>query len=85
MSQNNQFIAVNQAQPPFFVGLDLGGTNIKVGVVDDLGRPLSWLTIPTETEKGAEDASRRMGKAVLEVIHKAKLEPAAVAHENHPR
>jgi glucokinase len=79
MSQNNHFISVSQAQPPFFVGIDLGGTNIKVGVVDDLGRPLSWLTVPTETEKGAEDASHRMGKAVLDAIQQAGLQPAAVA------
>ena len=77
--RTNNFISLNQAQPPFFVGIDLGGTNIKVGVVDDLGRPLSWLTDPTESEKGPEDAARRMGKAVLEAIRKAGLEPAAVA------
>jgi len=76
MSQNN-FIPREQAQAPFFVGVDLGGTNIKVGVVDDLGRPLSWLTIPTQSERGPEDAARRMGSAVLEAIGKAGLEPSS--------
>ena len=51
MSQS-KFISIDQARPPFFVGVDLGGTSIKVGVVDDLGRPLSWLSIATEAEKG---------------------------------
>ena len=62
MSENSRFISSEEAQGPFFVGVDLGGTNIKVGVVDDLGRPLSYLTIPTDDgAKGfpfARDADR---------------------------
>jgi glucokinase len=79
MSQNRQFIAVDQARAPFFVGIDLGGTDIKVGLVDDEGRSLSWLSVPTEPQKGPEDASQRMGKAVRDAIAKAGVEPSAVA------
>ncbi len=74
MPAKSQFISLREAQSPFFVGIDLGGTNIKVGVVDDWGRPLSWLSLPTEAEKGPEDAARRMGEAVLKAIKKAKLQ-----------
>ncbi|MGD0898362.1 MAG: ROK family protein [Thermoguttaceae bacterium] len=79
MSQTRHFITAAEAAPPFFAGIDLGGTNIKVGVVDNLGRPLSWLTLPTEIDRGAEDAARRMGAAVQEAVGRAGLEPAAVA------
>ena len=79
MSQTRQFISLDQAQAPFFVGLDLGGTNIKVGVVDDGGRPLSWLSIPTDPDKGPEDAAARMGQAVKQAVDQAGLEPSAVA------
>ena len=51
MAETRHFISAEEAEAPFFVGIDLGGTNIKVGVVDDLGRPLSWLSIPTEVER----------------------------------
>jgi glucokinase len=78
MAQPRRFIAANEAKSPFFVGIDLGGTNIKVGVVDDLGRPLSWLSIPTEVPQGPEDAARRMGDAVRRAVHDAGLEPAAI-------
>ena len=78
MSQDRQFISLGQAQPPFFAGLDLGGTDVKLGVVNDLGRPLSWLTMPTEPQKGPEDTAQRMGKAVLQAIEKAGLEPSAI-------
>jgi glucokinase len=48
--------------------VDLGGTNIKVGVVDDLGRVLDHFSIPTEVERGPEDGARRMGEAVLRAL-----------------
>jgi glucokinase len=71
---NNHFISLEQAQKPFFIGVDLGGTNIKVGIVDDLGRPVAWLTVPTDVSKGPEDASARMGKAALQVVEKAGVD-----------
>lgn len=79
MSQTRQLISLDQARAPFFVGLDLGGTNIKVGVVDDAGQPLSWLSVPTDPDKGPEDASARMGQAVKQAIAQAGLEPSGIA------
>ena len=79
MPNDNAFISAGDAQPPFFAGIDLGGTNIKVGVVDDLGRPLIRMGIPTEPERGAEDAARRMGELVVEAVHRAKLDRTAIA------
>ncbi|MFO0897409.1 MAG: ROK family protein [Pirellulales bacterium] len=79
MSSARQFLPLAQAQPPFYCGVDLGGTNIKVGVVDDLGRPLSWLTIPTATDQGPEDAARRMGAAVKEAARQAGIEAQHLA------
>jgi glucokinase len=78
MSQERQFIAKHEAKPPYFVGIDLGGTNIKMGVVDDLGRTLSWLTIPTLVPQGGEDAARRMAEAVDKAIQEAGLSRADI-------
>lgn len=78
MSYHRQFISLDHARPPFFVGIDLGGTEVKAGLVDDFGRPLSWLSIPTQSELGPEDASQRIGKATLDVIAQAGLEPSTV-------
>ena len=49
-----------------------------MGVVDDLGRPLFWLSIPTIGERGPEDAARRIAAAVQEAIHKAGLEASDI-------
>ncbi|HEY4308629.1 MAG TPA: ROK family protein [Pirellulales bacterium] len=74
-----KFIPIDQAQAPLFVGVDLGGTSIKVGVVDDLGRPLSWLSVDTDATKGPEDGARRMGAAVHQALEKAGARPDQVA------
>ena len=58
-------------QKPFFVGIDVGGTNIKIGLVDDTGRTLAYHSMPTEQDKGAEDACVRMGLAVRQLIDEA--------------
>lgn len=74
-----QFITPEQAARPLFVGIDLGGTSVKIGLVDDHGRPLGWHSIPTQVEQGPEDAARRMGQAVRDVIQQAGIPPADVA------
>jgi glucokinase len=79
MSANRQFISLSEACAPFFVGLDVGGTNIKVGVIDDRGRPLSWHSLRTESHLGPEDGARRMGLASLKAIEMAGLKPGDIA------
>src|SRR5690606_38558507 len=54
------------------------GTNIKIGVVDDAGRPVAYQSISTEQERGPVDGALRIGKAVDNVIAEAKLPAGAV-------
>jgi glucokinase len=62
----------------YFVGIDVGGTNIKIGVVDDAGRPVAYKSISTEQERGPADGALRIGKAVESVIDEAKLPAGSV-------
>lgn len=62
-----------------FVGIDLGGTNIKVGVLNDAGATLSYVSTPTFVERGPDDATKRMAAAVHEAIAKAGLRPENIA------
>jgi glucokinase len=79
MSTARKLIPRAAAQPPFFVGVDLGGTNIKVGLVDNRGQSLAYLSVPTKVEEGAEAGTKRMGESVLEAIKQAGLQPGDVA------
>src|ERR1043166_5509617 len=51
-----------------FVGLDVGGTTMKAGVVDDAGRPLSSVSLPTEPERGQEAGLERMCEALRQAV-----------------
>src|SRR3954452_9335337 len=50
-------------RPPFYLGIDLGGTNIKSGVVDDLGQPLSSVSLETLAERGPEVGINNLAEA----------------------
>jgi glucokinase len=68
MSNEAPMIDVACAQRPLFLGFDVGGTNIKLGIVDDLGRPLVDGRIVTEEERGPRDAVKRARIAAGEML-----------------
>jgi glucokinase len=64
---------------PYYVGLDVGGTTMKAGVVDDLGNPLSAVSLPTEAAKGQEHGLERMCETIRQAVSAAGLSLADVA------
>lgn len=79
MPRNISPTRIADAKKPFFVGADVGGTNIKIGLVDDAGGTIAYLTMPTQQERGAEDACLRMTQAVEQMLAHAGLEQRDVA------
>src|SRR5438132_3779086 len=65
--------------PPLFVGLDVGGTTMKAGVVDDTGRPLSTVSLPTEAYKGQEHGLERMCETIRQAVDFASLKIGDIA------
>ena len=61
------------AQRPLFLGFDVGGTGIKLGVVDDLGRPLAQTRVPTLEVQGPQNAVARAKAAVNEMLSGLRL------------
>jgi glucokinase len=68
-----------RAAPPFFVGLDVGGTTMKGGVVDETGRSLSAVSLPTEAYRGQEFGLARMCETIREAITAAGLKEGDIA------
>src|SRR5262245_32038444 len=64
---------------PLYVGLDVGGTNMKAGVVDDTGRVLSSISLPTEAHRGQEFGLERMCETIRQAVAAAGLRPDQVA------
>lgn len=57
-----------------YVGIDLGGTNIKAGVVTDKGKLLNKVTCKTNADRPMEDIIHDMGRLAADAIKDAGLE-----------
>ena len=64
MSSNPEITVPSQATPPFYWGIDIGGTGIKIGLVDRDGRTLAYRKIPTLQSEGPQAAVRRIAAAM---------------------
>lgn len=73
MSESRQFVHAGVARRPLFVGVDLGGTNIKAGVVDAAGGVLSCLSVPSQVDLGPVAGAQRIAQALQQAIGRAGL------------
>lgn len=55
------------ARRPLFAGVDVGGTSIKLGVVDNDGATIASTRISTLQERGPEDAIDRIHRSLVEL------------------
>jgi glucokinase len=55
------------------VGLDMGGTKILAGVVDETGKILGVAKRPTKAHAGPDEIIERMAKTVLEAVDRSGL------------
>ena len=75
-----ELFPVSEAEAPYFIGIDLGGTNIKSGVVDNEGRCLGYTTITSNVQEGPEVGAGRMALAAKEAICQAGLRMEQVSY-----
>ncbi len=59
---------IAKAVAPIYLGIDVGGTGIKIGVVDDEGRTLGFTSIPTEEPRGPADAMDRVSASSASLL-----------------
>ena len=73
-------VAIGAASAPFFVGIDLGGTSIKVSVFDNDGRRISGTEVSelTKTWEGPEAGAQRIADTALHSIKQAGLKPEQI-------
>ena len=55
-------------QPEYFIGVDIGGTNIKTGLVGRDGKVIHEESIRTEASEGISHVLDRIGGAILDLI-----------------
>ena len=61
----------------YYAGIDIGGTNIKTGIVDELGQIISEDSVPTGAERPKEAVLQDIIASVREAISKAGQKPVS--------
>ncbi|MCA9178023.1 MAG: ROK family protein [Planctomycetales bacterium] len=67
-------IPLSDATLPLFIGVDVGGTSIKVGVVDDRGATLGFTRVSTEPYQPGEQAVARVGVALAAMLEDREID-----------
>lgn len=62
---------VDDCESAWFAGADVGGTNIKIGIVDNRGKTIAKTQIPTEESRGPKDAMKRIAAKVRQLASDA--------------
>ena len=63
----------------YYLGIDLGGTNTKIGILDENGAIVAKGSVPTHIQEGPEAACQRIAGGVDEVLNQAGLTRADIA------
>ncbi len=59
------------ADIPLFVGVDVGGTNIKVGIVDDEGRTVAQTKFPTIADKEPSHSIEKAKQSIEKLLEES--------------
>ena len=62
-----------------YIGIDLGGTNIAVGLVNEEGQILARKSVPTRAERAAEEIVATMAEAAKELLTEAGVDEREIA------
>lgn len=57
------------------IGIDVGGTNVKIALVDNKGKIIYSNSIPTRAEMGYEYTINNMKEAITELVKETKSDP----------
>jgi glucokinase len=64
---------------PVYVGLDVGGSTMKAGAVEEGGRVLAAVSLPTEAHRGQEFGLERMCESIRQAVAGAGLRLEQIA------
>ena len=73
LTLEGEFTMLVSSVRKYYVGIDLGGTFIKGGIVDDLGNLLESAKVPTEAEKGSDGVAKNIAALAKSLMDKLGL------------
>ena len=79
MVEESIFFPVSEATRPFFIGMNFGGAYLKIGIIDNEGRTVSFFATPHHGEKGPDEATKHAALALKEAIKKTGTGMSSIA------
>ena len=79
MSEFPEIISIQTAKKPFCWGVDVGGTGIKIGLVDAAGKTLAFEKLPTREPEGPTSAMQRVAAVIFDFHEQLGLGDSVVA------
>jgi len=79
MSQAVRITTPSEAKRPFYLGVDVGGTGIKLGLVDDIGQTLAFETLPTLEPQGPAAAMQRVAAVLRQMVSTLGIQLSEIA------
>ena len=73
MPTSQEIVPIERARAPYFFGVDIGGTNIKIGLVDDSGATLDFKEIETNEPGGPQQAVDRIAEACQQIVQRTAV------------
>lgn len=68
----------SEATGPLYVGINFGGTYLKIGVVDSAGQTVSYFSTPHHSELGPDGSIQHTAQAVKEAVQKTGIEISSI-------
>ena len=79
MVEEKIFFPVGEAAKPLFVGMNFGGAYLKIGVIDNEGRTVSFFATPHHAERGPDEATKHAAIALKEALAKTGTTSSSIA------
>jgi glucokinase len=70
--------SVTPRSETFYLGIDVGGTNIKAGIVTDVGSPVAKASLPTHADRGIEHGLEVIFRTVEAALANGKIDLAQI-------
>ena len=79
MAEEKIFFPVGEAAKPLFVGMNHGGAYLKIGIIDNEGRTVSFFATPHNGEQGPDEATKHTAQALKEALEKTGTHLSSIA------
>jgi glucokinase len=79
MVEENVFIPIGETTKPLFVGMNFGGAYLKIGVIDNEGRTVSFFATPHHADRGPDEATKHAAEALKEALEKTGTTLSSIA------